>query len=148
MISHLPLLTCRPPSYPTRCSSDLVVLAVRRGYDVDQVVEEADLLLRFPHGAGDFVGVVVVDPPAGESDLARMLAQSGRTLGQDQAGFGAVGDRDQHGGGKQHDVAVDAGIAGVGGQDADLPRLYRTRTRLKLQSLLRTADAVFGSKKK
>ncbi len=45
---------------------------------------------------GNLVDIVGIDPAAGKGDLAGVVAHRVGPLGQDDAGFRPVGDRDQH----------------------------------------------------
>ncbi len=69
-----------------------------RADHVDGGRVEQNFLMRFAKRGGDR-RLRRIDPPAGKGDLSCMGAQMLAADGQDHAGLGAVGDRDQHRGG-------------------------------------------------
>ena len=66
--------------------------------ELDDIGRKAELLIGLAQRSGESV-LALVDPAAGESDLPGMGAQMLAPDGQDDSRLGAVGDRDQHGGG-------------------------------------------------
>ena len=71
-------------------------IAVGEPDHFDQMRRQSDLFLSLAQSGGDRAVVVGIDPPAGEADLARMLAHRFEAKGEDHRRFGPVDHRDQH----------------------------------------------------
>ncbi len=73
--------------------------AVHRRQDadhLDRLRRDRHLFLSFAQGGGDKRRVGIIYCAAGKGDLAGVLAQQRRTLGQQQAGLRPAHDRHQH----------------------------------------------------